>query len=635
MMPLLLFLLAFAQEPPVETSEDPMEAFQAGRALTARRLALAQLEQDPDNIQAHLVVAMVSWNEDGRHAQALARLQLAHRLYQAQKESLGPEAWRTEWHILRLLMFLSAEMGRNNQALDYAERYNQRYNPKLDTELAWIMMSMGRLDEAKELATKGLQRDNYDHRMYALNTLCALSAKQPDRLESLRICEEYVEASGGLEKGEITALRNTALAARGALRYERSEELLLAAARKGPEGWTNPWIDLVVFRLDEGRGAEAAQAALTGQRWRMRESGSTRAQTRAKDDAIFATLFLVAGEPERARTLIDRSLALPDRSSSSTATDDSTRGGHALIRIQVRRAERQRRLEHAAEQGWLPATWAFLQGFVPEWTDWLDHAKVRAALLDGTLLRGSLYENDDDGLVMLRTWMVGEFADIIGPGIVRAGLQENRSKANPQQLVQIIDAHLAELDCRWASKASAQTLLDRAREIPSQEVLLSARLHAIAADCAWRAGDRASALAAYETALQLDPGVLRRLALQLPVSVQHDGGAVARTAAFRLRASPRFRLSPHTFLVTFTDVRACLLAPNGTRIGCYTPPPPDPEAPAPTDDERAAALLGALHQGAFAMPLGLSGHDLRSLDGTTMPDRERSRQRMDQLLDAL
>lgn len=632
---IMVALVASAQDPAEPSLSSPGEALSAGRSLTARRLAQERLETEPDDIESHIVIAQVTWEEDGRHAQALARYRHAEQLFHRDRDQLGPEAWRIEARILRSVYYLASEMGRYDLALEYAQTYNKRYQPMIEAETAWGLMAMGRLDEARRVAEAGAQGSDYNQRMTAMNTLCALDARQPDRLRALETCEAYLAAAGGARATEITSMRNTALAALGALRYDRAEELLQSAGRTTPGGWTNPFMDLTAIYLDQGRGAEAAQAALRAQQWRVAQSGSDRAQTRAKDDAILATLLLIAGEPERARMLIDRSLSLPDRSAASTATDDSTRGGHALLRIQIRRAQEQRRAEAAAERGWLPATQAFVQGLLPDGSDWVDHATVRAALLDGSLLRGSLYDNDEIKLVMLRTWMIGELAPIVGPGVMRAALAQSALYANPPELVSIIRAHETELDCRWPSKAAAQALLQEIERIPRQEALLRARMAALAADCGWRAGDRSTALGAYETALEIDPGVLRRLALRLPVSIQHDGSEVARTAAFRLRSSPRFRVTSPGFVVSLTADRACLSSPTGSQIGCWSASGPEPSDEAPTSDQRAASLLRALHDGAFAMPIGLTGHDLRSLDGTTVLDRERHRARMDQLLEAL
>ena len=81
----------------------------------------------------------------------------------------------------------------------------------------------------------------------------------------------------------------------------------------------------------------------------------------------------------------------------------------------------------------------------------------------------------------------------------------------------------------------------------------------------------------------------------------------------------------------------CLRSPRGSLLSCSPAPKPIPEEGQPelTDWEYAQYVVYVFHERAFAMPLGLSGTDLRSLDGSTVVDTEASRKRMEGLLDNL
>lgn len=91
------------------------------------------------------------------------------------------------------------------------------------------------------------------------------------------------------------------------------------------------------------------------------------------------------------------------------------------------------------------------------------------------------------------------------------------------------------------------------------------------------------------------------------------------------------------------DLSACLRSPSGNLIFCEFVPRPkpalDPETGEPgppiSDWEYAQWVHRQFHDRAFAMPLGLSRLDLRSLDGTTTVGKDQARERMKGLLDDL
>jgi tetratricopeptide (TPR) repeat protein len=637
---LLALGLTAAAQPAVE--EGPLARYEDGRKLSARRIALERLEVDPDDVEAQLVVALATWEEDGRHAQALARLKLADKLYKRREAALGDEGWRIEARILRSLALVASEMGEHDLYLATADRYDAAYLPKFGAERAWTLMTMGRLDEARALAHEGTTSDDTWQRLVGWNTLCALDARQPDRARMAETCDRALEVSRSLGDDDlVTYLRNNGVVAVSTLQYDRAEDLFLRAARSGAAGgWTNPWSDLVSLYIEQGRGVDAAKAGVQLQRWRMAQSGADRAQTRAKDDAILATLLLTAGEVDRARTLIDRCLDQPDRAQSSTATEATTRGGHTLLRLMIRQAQAERLAERAAEAGWPRAIWRWLVSFLPDPGAIADRAVVRAALLDGPTLRATVGEVDDGRLLGVAPWFAGEIVPIVGAGVAGAAVAESRAVATFPGLDAFFDALDAEI--AWRAGATDPGPAQAAAEaLPPEQVLLRARLYAIAADQATRGGDEPTALASLERAMQLDPGTVRRIGLRLPTTVEDDGTAVARKAAAAAAWSPRFRAGGQGFRLRFTERAGCLSTPTGVQLGCYDPaPPPTPEegappAPPPTEAERAAALLAAVHDEAFALKLGLSTHDARSLDGSTVLDRARARERMDGWLEEL
>src|SRR5690606_25052808 len=103
--------------------------------------------------------------------------------------------------------------------------------------------------------------------------------------------------------------------------------------------------------------------------------------------------------------------------------------------------------------------------------------------------------------------------------------------------------------------------------------LVRARVAAVAAEAAEASGQHRRANELYTSALETDPGVLRRLALRLPVRVEARGGGLASEAAELLEASPRFDDRDGGFVLEVSDaneggLRACLRTATGNEIRC-------------------------------------------------------------------
>ena len=75
----------------------------------------------------------------------------------------------------------------------------------------------------------------------------------------------------------------------------------------------------------------------------------------------------------------------------------------------------------------------------------------------------------------------------------------------------------------------------------------------------------------------------------------------------------------------------CIFGPLGTRLGCARPDPPREGDKPLTVQEQASKLVEAFHNRALAVPLGLSGTDLSSLDGTTTVGQQAVKKELDGL----
>ncbi len=184
--------------------------------------------------------------------------------------------------------------------------------------------------------------------------------------------------------------------------------------------------------------------------------------------------------------------------------------------------------------------------------------------------------------------------------------------------------------------------------LPPAEALLRARTAAVAADASRRRWDTASELAYLEDALRSDASVIRRLGLRIPVRVEVVAeGEAAAVAGRMLARSPRHRADGDAFVLVVDGgpdrLQTCLRSPSGAQIQCAPRPRPAPAVnpetgevgPPLTEWEYGQMVAWTWHDAAFGLPVGASRLDLRSLDGSTIADNERARERMNALLQGL
>jgi hypothetical protein len=240
------------------------------------------------------------------------------------------------------------------------------------------------------------------------------------------------------------------------------------------------------------------------------------------------------------------------------------------------------------------------------------------------------------GSVAIPEWMEGELCAVLGPGVVAAALVQARKLEDLPGAVAYFDAFEAEVAYLQGRPEDAARLAGQAlAALPVSEVLLQGRVAAVGAQAAMDLGDPRRALELYDRALQLDPGVVRRLGLALPCSFTASGGPVASQAVRLLRGSPRFSDEGGGFAVRVEGGgqagTACLSGPQGEVLVCASVTPRAGEGPKDT----ARRLAAELHEAAFAPKLDLTQADLRSLDGSTTAGGGRSARRFKSILDTL
>ena len=616
------------------------------KLLTARRKAEELLAENPDSVVGHYVLGCVLREAEGDHAKAIYHLGLAREL--AETSELGvPSVDALHAEILHAVQLTAGEMDLYEYQLQILDWYDYKYDPDLAGEHVWPLMKLGRFDEAREYARRAITSSDPWAKTIGRTGMCALEFAALNREAAYTACLDALVAqrpSGGV----TVEAYNAATAALATQRFAEAEALFGESAKAGEYGSANPWRPLAELRLAEGKGGEAVKAMAEMKTWTSRQPPESRDQNRAEADAALAKLLLVAGETTYGVEVADRMLRFPDRRGNTSGRAVESLGGHALIRIALRRADHETWTEDASS-GWFWERWGVWFGsFWPDFGDWSDRQTVAGVLSDRALLDATLRVYAEGALAQVPTWMLGELVGVLGAGVVDVALTDVRAKESDPRFNAYYDAIAAEVALGSGDDARALALASSARDaLPGEEALLRARMAGIAASAAGDLGSADDEIRWLGVVLAEDPSLFRRLDLQLPAEVVVEGGYVAGEVGDMLWHSPRIRWAKGWTLRVAgegREVEVCLVGPDGARGRCVRPPsdalePPDPadtDAPEPLGDEAfARAMVRDWHRRAFAMPLGSASVSLHSLDATNMDLSEGRRAETDALLQGL
>ena len=614
-----------------------------GRYITARRLAEALLAVEPDNLTGLYVMGRVQWLSEGNHARAMHHLSQADRIYMEEHSELEDRPWKLHSEIIFAMQNVAEETGEYGDQLELMDEYDELYDPPFGVaERGWAYMREGNMPAAREAAIAGIDSEDRWQQVIGYNTLCAVESEESNRQASLDACEAALEHRREYGSGSLAiAAGNASGAAVGALDFERAEEWAREGTSAG--GSVTAWRRMILLLVDQGRTAEAVESLRRLRQAQANQEPSMRDLNRADIDAAFARLLLVAGESERGMTVIDRALTWPDRRGLISTDEDQARGGHALLRLALRRVHAERRAEAACSRRLITRLWHWGRRLLPDMGRLGDEASVRSALSDAERLEGTFRIYLDDGINDTPSWLMGDLIDVLGIGVASAALQHARDAESFPGMAAYYDGIEAEIALRRRRWAEAADLAASATaSVPPAEVLLRARLSAIEAEAAWGMGEREAALGHYERVMQLDPGTIRRMSLQLPATIEvRASGSVARQVGKFLRRSRRIRRDKDGFAVSIEGsedaLSVCLRSPLGSMLSCTQAPRlvPEGDDPPMTDTQYGRHVVAQFHDRAFAMPLGISNIDLNSLDGTTTVSDEAERERMKEILSGL
>jgi hypothetical protein len=150
-------------------------------------------------------------------------------------------------------------------------------------------------------------------------------------------------------------------------------------------------------------------------------------------------------------------------------------------------------------------------------------------------------------------------------------------------------------------------------KLPQEEVLLRARMEALAAHALERSGQLDRAAVAWRNAMERNAGLIRLLDLSIPVTLSSDNSPGANEAVSWLEKSPRFHRGRGFSLAVSTTGRRMYAQLRG-RDGAVLAQASTLVLPDIKDTARM--LCKEVHRKAFATKIDLSQMDINSLDGS-------------------
>ena len=288
---------------------------------------------------------------------------------------------------------------------------------------------------------------------------------------------------------------------------------------------------------------------------------------------VTASLFLLAGYSEDAIKLTTTALNQPDRNGSYSADDAQKDSMAALINMMANRLEYQIRLEQIATMDFFDSLSARIDATNFQVNAWRSERRAAALFAEFDVLQNRLrpYAPLD---VHIPEWIEPEIIGSIGTGVMNNIIEKANSNGAFMLNAGYYHAYKTEVAAldnnRDAVLAQGAAALS---QLPSQEVLLRARLAAHLATAAWQNNDLVEALGYYESAYQQDPSILRRLNISLPVDITNDGTDFSEQVSDYLAKSPRFSQNSNGMVleaITIPDLSICLKTRTGTILSCYT-----------------------------------------------------------------
>jgi tetratricopeptide (TPR) repeat protein len=601
--------------------------------IRARELAEAVVRANPNSYVGNFVLGYVHQMGEANSPRALFFLRRALDQYtHAWGDPPMPGGpWRWHARMLQELSFVEGDLENYDEQIAYMNRYNASYDPDMAAEAAWPLMKMRRFDDARRVARAALSTGDSWQVEVALNALCAVEFEAGDEQRSHEACRAALDLHGAdPARQSAVDFTNFAESSRSLFRLDEAEEVGLQATRAQVAWFGNPYVELAELYVREARFPEALDMLRQVHPYRLRRPPHVQDVDRNEARRALSEFFVVVGRGEDAVRITSKAVNMPDRRSHNSR-DSAQDLAVAAILDRVARRIRADEIENAAlGESIVDRTIAWGQASLERYEGWTSGRQAARALADTSRLVG-IFQIGRARSGILPPWLAGDLASILGPGVTIEAIRRARADDDRPGSDAYYDAFEAEAMLEAGDAARAYELARRAHDaLGPAESLLRARTSAIAAEAAMREDRREDALAAYDEAFQIDPGIWIRMDLAVPVRIVSHGGAVADTCADLLASSPRFDVADIGMAIDVEPAdahgRACMTTSTGAVLGCGEL---DREG-AETADEFAARLARALIETAFAPRIDMSQTDAAGLDGSNVTAQGGLRSLLDQ-----
>ncbi|MGB5697422.1 MAG: tetratricopeptide repeat protein [Polyangiales bacterium] len=593
------------------------ELIERERYVRAREEAERYIEKHPSSYVAHLVLGTAQHYGEANFPKALFHETRALELFEAREgvEPTPSQPWRWHARILVALTRAHGDLEHYDEQLAFMYRYNQLYTPQLKAELAWPLMKERRFDEARAAAEEGLVTGDPYQIERAKNALCAIEFEAGDDVQSYEVCAEAVEY-GRTHFGSATAvdLGNYAEAARSVFRFDEAERLLMEASETALSWYGNPWLELADLYMRAGRFAEALSALREVPRHRATRPAHVRDSDRNEARRSLAAFMLLMSRPDEALRITDKASVLPDRRAHNSRDPEQDQSIVALLDSQARSMLAEMTMERASALPFYWRGWACAKALWLRFGAWMSARRAARFLDDEARLVGTFAIGTARSAVM-PPWLLGELIGALGPGVVRAAVDQDAKKDRREGAAAYYDAALAEVSLAQHEYGEAVEHAERALQgLQPGDALLRERVRAVLAKSL---SDPREATALYEQVLAVDPGLFRRLGWPLPVEVESSSAEIDRTLAKAVLRSPRFERSSDGLRIQVEGGRICLFGRTGGAWGCSEAGLEEDE----TGRSHVQRVVDSFHQEIFSPRIDLSRIDINSLDGSNRVTR--------------
>ena len=549
--------------------------------VKARELSEQWLRADPNSPAAQFAFAEVLFTAEGNLARALYHLNLAEEFTNYASFTEALEAGNLQWHYLTLsqLSYVHQLMGDQIKSLEYLDKMHEIYGQEVESFRGWPLIKLKEYDLARASAELVLQ-DSEDERerSRAWNTLCAVELASLQPIESLNACDRAIDEDEDIADTsndyDTVYLTNASEVSLSLLQMDKAEAYLDRATRYlNPDSVANPWIYKLYLTMNQSRFDDAHEALDRMLVWRETQDPIVNVMNRAEHYLVSAGFLLLAGYAEDSIQLTATALNQPDRNGSYSADDAQKDSYAALLNMMANRTEYQIRLEQIATMGFTESLQPRLNLLTLQLDAW--RAERRAASLFANLdvLQNRLrpYAPLD---VHIPEWIEPEIVGLIGTGVMQSVSETARANGAFMLNNGYFHAYRTEIAALQGDEVETIARGELAlAELPAQEAMLRGRVSARVADAHWREGNFAAALTHYEQAYALDPSIVRRLGMALPVTIVGDETAIAGQTLDYLQRSPRFMENSNGMRLEVSsapDLSICLKSRTGTILTCYT-----------------------------------------------------------------